>query len=83
MIALNVRREKAVTPKDEKTFFAVVKAAFSQRRKTLANSISAAGKFGSKEQVIAAIESVGLSPDIRAEKLSLEDFARLSDVFTQ
>ena len=61
---------------DPAHFFKVVRAAFGQRRKTLANALSAV--FGDKTAIAAALESCGLPPDIRGERLSIPEFAALS-----
>jgi len=75
-----VRREKpAVAVEDEAFFFKVVRGAFLLRRKTLANSLSAALPAYSKEAIQDAICACGLPADIRGERLTLEDFARLSE----
>ncbi len=70
--------ERPVAPRDEKYFFSVVKAAFLQRRKTLANALSA-GLGVEKARAAAAIAACGLPPDVRAERLSLRDFSDLAD----
>ena len=78
VIRLTVRRTPAVSVGDEKAMFRVIKAAFAQRRKTAVNSIS--GSLGiPKESVAQVICSLGLKPDVRAERLTLEDFARISE----
>ena len=59
---------------DEKAFFSLIRAAFSQRRKTAANAI-ASGLGLPKDKVIAAIEAAGFDARIRPEALTLEDFA--------
>ncbi len=66
------------TPKDKKLFFALIKAAFEMRRKTLVNAVSAKLPY-TKEQVASALESLGLSDKIRGERLSTADFASLAD----
>lgn len=76
-----VHAKPPVAPKDETSFFSVVKAAFLQRRKTLANSLSA-GLGVEKAQAAAAIAACGLPPDVRAERLSLRDFSALADRLT-
>lgn len=63
--------------KDEKAFFALVKAAFAQRRKTAVNSISATLGIP-KERVAAALTSLNLDVNIRAERLTMEDFVKLT-----
>ena len=67
--------------KNEKLMFSIIRASFNQRRKTLQNGInnSSALHF-SKEQVVEALGEMELSPTIRGEALSLEQFARLSDL---
>ena len=65
--------------KDEKLFRNCIKAAFEMRRKTLENALSAMLGGFSKEQVASAIAECGFDPKIRGERLSCEDFARLSN----
>ena len=77
-----VRRDQpAVAVQDEKFFFKVSKASFTHRRKTLWNNLT--GYFGKTEEVkdklIKALDQAGLSPSVRGEALSLEEFASLSD----
>ncbi|HZK83557.1 MAG TPA: 16S rRNA (adenine(1518)-N(6)/adenine(1519)-N(6))-dimethyltransferase RsmA [Desulfosporosinus sp.] len=65
---------------DKKDFFRVVKAAFSQRRKTLGNSL--AGGLGvKKEEVIKRMQGAGISDGRRAESLSIEEFKLLTKAF--
>ena len=65
---------------DKDAIFAVVKAAFAQRRKTLLNALSAAyGRRFSKDQLRQIILACGLPETIRGERLSLEQFARLAE----
>ena len=74
-----VRRERpAVAVEDEAFFFRVVRGAFLLRRKTLVNSLSSALPELGKERIRSAMETCGLPPSVRGEKLSLEDFARLA-----
>lgn len=74
-----VRRERpAVAVEDEAFFFRVVRGAFLLRRKTLVNSLSSALPKLGKERIQSAMETCGLPPSVRGEKLSLEDFARLA-----
>lgn len=76
-----VPAEKPVLPKDQRRFLSVVKAAFLQRRKTLVNSLSA-GLGIDKARAAAAVSGCGLSLNVRAEELTLRDFAALSDRLT-
>ena len=77
-----VRRDQpAVEVQDEKFFFKVSKASFVHRRKTLWNDLTSC--FGKSEEtkgkLTAALERADLSPSVRGEALSLEEFARLAD----
>lgn len=77
-----VRRDQpAVEVQDEKFFFKVSKASFVHRRKTLWNNLTSC--FGkseeTKDKLTAALERADLSPSVRGEALSLEEFARLAD----
>ena len=63
---------------DEKFFFKVVRGAFSQRRKTLANSVASSLGFD-KSVVINAIEKADLSPNVRPEQLSMEEFIAFAE----
>lgn len=75
-----VRRERpAVEVADEAFFFRVIKGAFLLRRKTLVNSLASALPDAGKEAVQAAIAACGLPADVRGERLTLEDFARLTE----
>jgi len=78
VIRLNIRRAPPVEVADEEAFFRLIRAAFSQRRKTAVNSLSA-GLGLPKETVAHALDSCGFEQNIRAERFSLEDFARLAD----
>lgn len=83
VVSMEILEKPSVSPVDEKLFFSLVKAAFSQRRKTLVNALSGSGKFGSKEEIIKAVEILGHNPNIRGEALSIQEFAQLSDYFAQ
>jgi 16S rRNA (adenine1518-N6/adenine1519-N6)-dimethyltransferase len=60
--------------------FAVIRASFNQRRKTLVNGLAGGGLGLSKEDVAAALSEMGLSENVRGETLTLEQFAKLSDI---
>lgn len=76
VIKITLRQDKEYSISDESKFFSLVKAAFSQRRKTLVNSISnTLGK--SKSDITNALNALGLDANIRAEKLTMEDFVNL------
>ena len=60
--------------------FRLIRASFNQRRKTLQNGIANSPELSfTKEQVAEALETMGISPTVRGEKLSLQQFAALSD----
>lgn len=78
VIRLKVRPEPPVKVQDEEFFFRMVKAAFSQRRKTASNGISS-GMGIAKDKVSEALSLSGLAPTVRAEALTMEELAVLSD----
>lgn len=81
VITLNKYDEPPVRVKDRKLMFDLIKASFQQRRKTLINGVNNYGELEvSKEQMAEALCMLGLSPQIRGESLSLEQFAKLSDI---
>lgn len=78
VIRLKIRKENKFAVRDEKLFFSIVKCAFSQRRKTALNSIS--GTMGlSKETLAALFDNLGIDKNIRAEKLTMEDFVNIEE----
>lgn len=70
-------RQKPPVEVDERMFFRVVKAAFAQRRKTLANGLKAAGIAA--DTITAVFESIGIDSKRRGETLSLEEFAKIAN----
>lgn len=69
---------------DAEFMFRLIRASFNQRRKTLANGLSNSSELTlSKEKIAEAIESLGVSPSIRGEALTLEQFAQLANYFTR
>ena len=82
VIRLDIRPEPPVQLEREECFFQVVKGAFSQRRKTLSNTLS--GSLGmSKPQVAQLLEEAGVSPSLRAEQLSMEQFAQIANALAK
>lgn len=77
VIRLDLRQEPPVQT-DEAFLFSLIRLAFSQRRKTLANPVSS-GLHIPKAKVIAALETIGAKPSARAEELTLLQFAALAD----
>ena len=81
VIRLTRYEEPPVRVQDEKAMFALIRAAFNQRRKTLSNALSnAPGLHVTREQVNAVLEQMDISLTIRGEALTLEEFARCSDL---
>ena len=80
VIKLTRHEQVPVEVKDEKLMFKLIRAAFNQRRKTLQNSINNSPELSlNKEQVVEALDKMGLSQTIRGEALSLEQFATLAN----
>lgn len=81
VIRLTRYEEYPVAVRDENFLFALIRASFNQRRKTLANSLANAQSLSlTREQVAAALEKMQLSPTVRGEALTLEQFAALADL---
>lgn len=83
VLRLRIRQKPAVEVKSEKMFYRVVKASFAQRRKTLSNNLMN-NLFGKdrKEEMLAMLEEAGIDPARRGETLSLEEFARISNLIS-
>ena len=81
VIRLTCHKDRPVTVSDEAFLFRVVRASFNQRRKTLVNGLGNDAALGvTKEQAVQALEKMGLQPDVRGERLSLQEFAQLSNL---
>lgn len=80
VIRLTKWEEQPVQVKNEAFMFSLIRASFNQRRKTLQNSLVNGGISVTKEQILLALEEMGLPPAVRGEALTLEQFARLSDL---
>ena len=84
VIRLTRYQEPPVQVKDPKLMFKLIRASFNQRRKTLQNGLNNSPEISfSKEEITKAIESPGVSPSVRGEALSLEQFAQLANYFAQ
>lgn len=79
VITLKIRKRPPVQTKNKGMMFKIIKNAFMQRRKTLANALVNTKIFTNKEEAVQALKEIGLDENIRAEKLTLEDFANLSN----
>lgn len=80
VIKLQIREEPKVHVENEELFFKVIKASFMQRRKTLLNGLNNSGIIKDKESLKEILQKLGLSVDIRGEKLTIEQFAELSNL---
>lgn len=89
VIRLKRYEKPPVTAQDEKKMFAVIRAAFGQRRKTLSNALAGGLTYADskgnpvqvkRQEVCAVLEKMGIKPDIRGEALTLAQFAELSNL---
>lgn len=78
VIRLNVYKKPKYVLTDEEKFFKIIKAAFAQRRKTVANSISSTLGID-KTELIRMLGECGISPTARAENLTMDDFVALAE----
>ncbi len=84
VIRLSLHDVHPVKVKDEAFLFALIRASFNQRRKTLVNGLTNATELQlSKEEVQAALEQMGLSATVRGEALTLSQFAQLSGLLSR
>ena len=84
VIRLTRHKDAPVQTKDEQMMFRLIRASFNQRRKTLQNGLNNASDLHfTKEQIASAIESMGLPPAVRGETLTLEQFAKLTDLLVE
>lgn len=84
VIRLTRFEETPVKVKDEALLFRLIRASFNQRRKTLQNGLVNSPELHfSKEQVATAIETLGVSPSVRGEALTLEQFAALCNALSE
>ena len=77
VIKLKIRKKPPVDVKDKELMFKIIKGAFMQRRKTLLNSLTNAKIFTDKQEGAKVLKELNLSVNIRAEKLTLQDFAKI------
>ena len=84
VIRLTRHKDAPVQTKDEQMMFRLIRASFNQRRKTLQNGLNNASDLHfTKEQIASAIESMGRPPAVRGETLTLEQFAKLTDLLVE
>lgn len=81
VIRFDIYEKPPVQPNDVKLLFDVIKAAFSQRRKTLSNTLfSSFGSILTKQDINAIIKASGFSETIRGEELNIFDFSKIADL---
>ncbi len=80
VIRMNILKEPPINITNEQLFFKIVKASFSQRRKTLSNSLSS-GMSMSKSEINEILSSAGIKPTARAEEMTMEQFAEIVNQF--
>ncbi len=81
VIKLNIRKTPPVEVKSKKIMFRIIKCSFMQRRKTLVNALANTKVFLNKEEGLSILKKLNLPEDIRAEKLTLQDFANITNEF--
>ena len=79
VIKLTLLKEPRVNVKNEQTLFKVIKAAFMQKRKTLSNALYNGQILNSKDEIEKMLNELNIDLKIRGEKLTLEQFAQISD----
>lgn len=83
VIRLTTYKEAPIDVKDERLMFRIIRASFNQRRKTLVNGLNNSPEITISKEIIAeAIAELGVSPTIRGEALTLDEFARLSNIIS-
>ena len=83
VIRLTRHPEPPVEVDDEKYMFALIRAAFNMRRKTMVNSLMSGSLGLTREEILSAIDKLNLSPQVRGEALTLEEFAALSNILSK
>ena len=84
VIRLTLHEKPAVEVADEKLLFKLIRASFAQRRKTLVNGLTNSPELSfTKEEVTRVLEVCGYSPTIRGEALTLQEFAKLANMFAR
>ena len=83
VIKMNIRKKPAVEIDNPKVMFMIIKSAFMQRRKTLLNALTNAQVFSSKQEGENILKQVGLEPNVRAENLTLQNYADIAEIITK
>ena len=76
---INIRDKIPVEVKNKEVMFRIVKSAFMQRRKTLLNALTNTKVFFNKEEGTKILQELGLNENVRAEELTLQDFANIAN----
>ena len=82
VIKMNLRKEPAVKIQEPKIMFMIIKSAFMQRRKTLLNALTNTKVFVNKNEGLNILKKLNLNENIRAEELSIQDFANIAKAIT-
>ena len=82
VIKMNLRKESAVKIQEPKIMFMIIKSAFMQRRKTLLNALTNTKVFINKNEGLNILKKLNLNENIRAEELSIQDFANIAKAIT-
>lgn len=82
VIKMNLRKEPAVKIQEPKIMFMIIKSAFMQRRKTLLNALTNTKVFVNKNEGLSILKKLNLNENIRAEELSIQDFANIAKAIT-
>lgn len=82
VIKMNLRKEPAVKTQEPKIMFMIIKSAFMQRRKTLLNALTNTKVFINKNEGLNILKKLNLNENIRAEELSIQDFANIAKAIT-
>lgn len=83
VIKMHLRQTPAVKIENPKVMFMIIKSAFMQRRKTLLNALTNAQVFISKQEGIKVLKKLNLNENVRAENLSIQDFANIAKCITK
>ena len=78
VIKMKIRKEPVVKVENPKVMFMIIKSAFMQRRKTLLNALTNTKVFLNKEEGLKILKKVKLNENVRAEELSIQDFANIA-----
>ena len=79
VIKLKIRKEEPIKVKDKEKMFKIIKNAFTQRRKTLINALMNTKTMKNKEEVNKIFKKLNIGQNVRAEELTLQQFADISD----